>query len=148
VEELRFFVDLGLFLLAALVGGLLAHQLRQPLIVGYLVGGILIGPFTPGPTISDPAGFRAFAEIGVVLLMFAIGAEFSPRDLLRAGRAAAYGAPLGIVLITVLTVPVGLILGWPISQGCSSERSSASPAPWYCSSSCWSGANCTPRTAG
>jgi CPA2 family monovalent cation:H+ antiporter-2 len=117
VEELRFFVDLGLLLLAALVGGLLAHQLRQPLIVGYLVGGVLIGPFTPGPRISDPEVFRAFAEIGVVLLMFAIGVEFSPRNLLRAGRAAAYGAPLGILLITLLTVPFGLALGWPIGQG-------------------------------
>lgn len=116
MEELGFFVDLGLFLLAALVGGLLAHQLRQPLIIGYLAGGVLVGPFTPGPTISDPEVFRTFAEIGVVLLMFAIGVEFSPRDLLRAGRAAVYGAPLGMLLIAVLTIPVGLLLGWPIGQ--------------------------------
>jgi len=117
VEQLRFFADLGLLFLAALIGGLAAHQLRQPLIVGYLVSGVLISPFTPGPSLSDPEGFRTFAEIGVVLLMFAIGVEFSPRDLFRAGKAAAYGAPVGILLTILLTVPLGLLLGWSLGQG-------------------------------
>jgi CPA2 family monovalent cation:H+ antiporter-2 len=116
VDETRFFVDLGLVLAGALLGGALAQLLRQPLIVGYILGGILVGPFTPGPTISDPHSFQLFAEIGVVLLMFTIGVEFSITELLRAGKVALYGAPAGIVLIVVLTLPVGGLLGWPTAQ--------------------------------
>jgi K+:H+ antiporter len=62
--------DLAYVFGAALLGGALAWLARQPLIVGYVLGGILIGPFTPGPTISDVHTFELFAEIGVVLLMF------------------------------------------------------------------------------
>ncbi|MDR7422455.1 MAG: cation:proton antiporter, partial [Armatimonadota bacterium] len=57
-----------------------------------------------------------FADIGVVLLMFTIGVEFSITELLRAGRVALYGAPAGIVLIVLLTLPVGGLLGWPTAQ--------------------------------
>lgn len=116
MEEARFFRDLGLLLLAALIGGTLAHVLRQPLIVGYLIGGILVGPFTPGPTISDPETFRLFAEVGVVLLMFSIGIEFSIGDLLKAGKTALLGAPAGIALIVCLTIPIGWLFQWPLGQ--------------------------------
>jgi CPA2 family monovalent cation:H+ antiporter-2 len=116
MEETRFFVDLGLVFIGALLGGALAQLLRQPLIVGYILGGILVGPFTPGPTISDPHSFQLFAEIGVVLLMFTIGVEFSISELLRTGKVALYGAPAGIALIVLLTVPIGGLLGWPVTQ--------------------------------
>lgn len=116
MEEARFFVDLGYLVVGALVGGALAYFARQPLIIGYILGGILVGPFTPGPTISDPHSFQVFAEIGVVLLMFSIGVEFSVGELLGAGKVAIYGAPVGIVLIVLLTIPIGMILGWPLTQ--------------------------------
>jgi predicted dienelactone hydrolase len=74
------FRDLAYVFGAALLGGALARLARQPLIVGYVLGGILIGPFTPGPTISDAHTFELFAEIGVVLLMFSIGIEFALHD--------------------------------------------------------------------
>ncbi len=115
-EEVRFFADLGLLLLAALAGGTLAHFLRLPLIVGYLIGGILVSPFTPGPTISDPNAFRMFADIGVILLMFSIGIEFSVGDLLKAGRTALLGAPLGLAIIICLALPIGWVSGWPLGQ--------------------------------
>ena len=76
-----FFRDLAYVFAAAVLGGAVAWILRQPLILGYVAGGILIGPFTPGPTVSDVHTFELFAEIGVVLLMFCIGIEFSLRDL-------------------------------------------------------------------
>jgi CPA2 family monovalent cation:H+ antiporter-2 len=60
---------------AAPLGGALAWLARQPLIIGYVLGGILIGPFTPGPTISDVHAFELFAEIGIVLLMFSIASK-------------------------------------------------------------------------
>ena len=112
MHETRFFLDFGLLFLAACGGAVLAQLLRQPLIVGYVVAGILVGPFTPGPTIADPHPFEQIAEIGVILLMFSIGVEFSLRELLRVGRLALIGGPLGIVLITLLAVGVGWLLGW------------------------------------
>ena len=116
MDESRFFVDLGFLLLAAVAGGALAHLVRQPLIVGYILGGILVGPFTPGPTISDPHTFQLFAQIGVVLLLFSIGVEFSLGELLSAGKVAVYGAPVGIALVVFLTVFIGKLLDWPITQ--------------------------------
>jgi CPA2 family monovalent cation:H+ antiporter-2 len=112
VHETRFFLDFGLLFLAAAGGAAVAQLLRQPLIVGYVAAGIVVGPFTPGPTIADPHPFEQFAELGVILLMFSIGVEFSPRELLRVGRLALIGGPLGIVLITLLTVGVGWLLDW------------------------------------
>jgi monovalent cation:H+ antiporter-2, CPA2 family len=111
-----FFPDLAYVFGAALLGGALAWLARQPLIVGYVLGGILIGPFTPGPTISDVHAFELFAEIGVVLLMFSIGIEFSVRDLLRVKWVAVVGGPLGILLSILLGLGVGWLVGWPPLQ--------------------------------
>src|SRR5262249_58780015 len=88
VDETRFFIDLGLLFLAALGGAVLAFVLRQPLIVGYVLGGVVVGPFTPGPTIADPHVVQLFAEIVGVLLMFSIGVEVSFPTLLGIGRTA------------------------------------------------------------
>jgi monovalent cation:H+ antiporter-2, CPA2 family len=108
--------DLGLLLLAALGGGTVAYLLRQPLIVGYILGGILVSPFTPGPQVSNPQAFTTFADIGVVLLMFSIGAEFSLEGLLRVRKVAIFGAPAGISLIILMVFLVGWLLGWPVPQ--------------------------------
>lgn len=109
-------VDLGLLFTAALVGAVFAHGLRLPLILGYLLGGVMVGPHTPGPVISDPRSFQLFAEIGVVLLMFSIGLEFSLSELLRVRRVALLGTPAGMALLTMLVVLVGHLLGWPLQQ--------------------------------
>jgi predicted Kef-type K+ transport protein len=63
------FRDLTYIFLASVIGGLLAWRLRLPLILGFVVGGIAISPFTPGPQLSDLHTFEVFAEVGVVLLM-------------------------------------------------------------------------------
>ena len=90
--DVLFFRDLAYVFVAAVLGGTAAWATRQPLILGYVLGGILIGPFTPGPSVSDLHTFELFAEIGVVLLMFSIGVEFSLRDLSARSRAWPFSA--------------------------------------------------------
>ncbi len=111
------FRDLAYVFIAAVVGGALAWIARQPLVLGYVVGGLLISPFTPGPSLSDVHSFELFAEIGVVLLMFSVGIEFSLRDLHRVRWVALVGAPLAVLLTIGLGAGTGAALGWPPLQG-------------------------------
>jgi CPA2 family monovalent cation:H+ antiporter-2 len=106
------FKDLAYVFVAAVLGGSLAWLARQPLILGYVIGGLLISPLTPGPAVSDIHTFELFAEIGVVLLMFSLGIEFSLKDLMGVKWIALVGGPIGIVLSTALGLAVGTLLGW------------------------------------
>ncbi len=111
------FRDLAYIFVAALLGGLAAWRLRLPLILGFVVGGIVVSPFTPGPSLSNPHNFELFAEIGVVFLMFSIGIEFSLHDLFRVKWVALVGGPLGILLSIGLGVAVATLAGWGRLQG-------------------------------
>ena len=111
-----FFRDLAYVFAAAVAGGVIARLARQPLILGYVLGGIAIGPFTPGPTVQDVRVFEVLAEVGVILLMYSIGLEFSLRDLLRVRWVAILGGPLGMLLSVALSVATGALLGWPVRQ--------------------------------
>lgn len=111
------FRDLTYIFLAAVAGGLVAWKLKLPLILGFVAGGIVISPFTPGPQLSDLHTFEVFAEVGVVLLMFSIGVEFSIPDLLRVKWVALGGGTLGIVLSVSLATLVALVAGWGIVEG-------------------------------
>lgn len=115
--ETTFYRDLAYVFGAAVVGGAVARVLRQPLILGYVLGGILVGPFTPGISITDVHQFELLAEVGVILLMYSIGLEFSFRDLLRVKWVAIVGGPLGIFLSLGLGLGVGALLGWTWQQG-------------------------------
>ncbi len=117
VTESLVFRDLAYVFAAAVLGGGLAWLARQPLILGYVLGGILVSPLTPGPSVSDLHTFELFAEVGVVLLMFSIGLEFSLRDLIKVRRVAFLGGPLGILVSIGLGLTVGWALGWPPNQG-------------------------------
>ncbi|OLE86544.1 MAG: hypothetical protein AUG08_14425 [Acidobacteria bacterium 13_1_20CM_2_55_15] len=86
-----FFRDFAYVFIAGATGGLVAWRLRQPLIIGYVLAGALISPFTPGPKIEDAATLELLAEIGVILLMFSVGLEFSLKDLLRSKWVAVVG---------------------------------------------------------
>jgi K+:H+ antiporter len=111
------FKELSYVFIAAIAGGTLAWKLRQPLILGYVVAGIAISPFTPGPQIHDPHTFQVIAEVGVVFLMFSIGLEFSLEELATVKWVALIGAPLGIVLLGLLGCGVGWLLGWGAMTG-------------------------------
>ena len=115
-EPSVFYRDLAYVFGAAVVGGIGARLLRQPLILGYVVGGMLVGPFTPGPAVSDIHALELLAEIGVILLMYSIGIEFSPRDLLPAKWIALGGGPFGILLSIMLALGTGRLLGWSTPQ--------------------------------
>ncbi len=111
--------DLAYVFVAALLGGLVARKLRQPLIIGYVLGGIIIGPFTPGPTVSEIHVLELFAEIGVILLMYSIGIEFSVKDLLQVRWVSLIGGPLGILGIIGLALVGGNLMGWSTLQSVS-----------------------------
>jgi CPA2 family monovalent cation:H+ antiporter-2 len=107
MEGYELIADLVMAVLAALLGGFVAHRLKLPVITGYLLAGILIGPFTPGP-VSDVHRVQTMAELGVALLMFALGTQFSLAELGHVGKGAIGGGVLQIVLTIALGVPLGL----------------------------------------
>ena len=111
MPESTFFRDLAFVLLAALGGGFVAHLLRLPLFLGYIVGGVLIGPFTPGPQVAEPRFIEQLAEIGVVLLMFTMGLEFSLKELLRVRVVALGGGLLGMLAMIGILLLLGNRLG-------------------------------------
>jgi len=109
-------VSIALLLAVALVGGMIAHRLRQPVILGYLAIGVAIGPHALG-IVSDLALIEATATIGVALLMFTLGLEVSLAQLRQLGRVGIWGGIGQIVATSALAVAVGLTLfGWPASQ--------------------------------
>src|SRR5580700_3910753 len=110
------FRDLTFIFVAALLGGLVAWRLRLPLILGFIMGGIVVSPFTPGPHLSDLHTFEVFAEVGVVLLMFSIGVEFSIPDLMRVKWVALVGGPIGILIMLGATLGAGRLAGWSATE--------------------------------
>ena len=111
------FKELSYVFIAAVLGGMLAWRLRQPLILGYVFAGIAISPFTPGPAIHEAHTFELLAEVGVIFLMFTIGLEFSIKELLRVKGIALVGGPLGIAACGLMGLGVGALLGWGLLPG-------------------------------
>lgn len=105
--------DIVIIVLAGLLGGLAAHRLGQPLLVGYILAGILVGPHTAGPTVGDIHDIELLAEFGVALLLFALGLEVRFKDLHAVRRVALIGGPIQIVLTTAFGYVVAKqFLGW------------------------------------
>jgi len=107
---------LAVSLVFAFVGGLLAVRLKLPPLVGYLVAGIAVGPFTPG-FVADPNLAPQLAEIGVILLMFGVGMHFSIADLMAVRGVAIPGAVAQIAVATALGAGLVHFWGWPLSNG-------------------------------
>ena len=103
-------------LVLAFIFGAIANRLRMPTLVGYLIAGIVVGPYTPG-MVADAEIAAELSEIGVILLMFGVGLNFSLDDLLHVGGVAVPGALLRILGGTGLGVGLALLMGWGWGAG-------------------------------
>lgn len=105
--------DLATILVVAAAATLLCHALKQPVVLGYLLAGLLIGPYTPPwPLIEDRHTIESFAEIGLVMLMFGLGLHFSIGKLLKVGRIAVVVALIEVVVMVLLGYLAGRAFGW------------------------------------
>jgi CPA2 family monovalent cation:H+ antiporter-2 len=100
----------------AFVLGAIARRLKLSPLIGYLLAGIAVGPFTPG-FVADQNLAPVLAEIGVILLMFGVGLNFSLNDLLSVRRIAVPGALVQILAATGLGAAFGVVMGWPLMSG-------------------------------
>jgi CPA2 family monovalent cation:H+ antiporter-2 len=115
-HETALLATLAIGLSFALIGGYLAVRLRQPPVLGYLLAGIAVGPFTPG-VVADPHLAPQLAEVGVILLLFGVGMHFSLRDLAAVRSVALPGALAQIVVTTALGLGLATLWGWPLAAG-------------------------------
>jgi CPA2 family monovalent cation:H+ antiporter-2 len=115
-HELHLILNVAVAVAIALLGGLIAHRLRQSVIVGYLLAGVAIGPFTPG-FVGDRGEIGALAEVGVIFLMFALGIEFSLKELARVRGVALVGTTLQVLLTIAGGAGLAALLGWPLTTG-------------------------------
>lgn len=116
MEQLSQLVTLAILLTAALVGGMIAHRLRQPVILGYLIIGVAVGPHALG-LVDDVELIEAVATMGVALLMFTLGLEISIAQLREVGRVGLWGGIAQILVTFGLGLAVGIVLfGWAITQ--------------------------------
>ncbi len=104
--------DLILLVVTAFFSGLLMQRLGQPLILGYILTGIAFGPYTGGFALTSVHEIELLAEIGVALLLFALGLEFSLKDLKPVKKIALIGTPIQIILTIAMGYGIGQMMGW------------------------------------
>ena len=110
------FITIAILVTAALVGGLVAHRLRQPLILGYLVIGVVVGPHVTG-MVGELEIVEVAATMGVALLMFTLGMEISLSQLQQVGKIGTWGGILQIFFSIIFGILAGLIFfKWPLLQ--------------------------------
>jgi CPA2 family monovalent cation:H+ antiporter-2 len=112
-HEIGLISTITIGLIYALIGGYIASRLRLPPLVGYLLAGIAVGPFTPG-FVADAKLAPQLAEIGVILLMFGVGMHFSVRDLLAVRTVAVPGALVQIIVTAALACGMARLWGWSL----------------------------------
>jgi CPA2 family monovalent cation:H+ antiporter-2 len=106
--------DLAVVMLIAGITTVLCHRFKQPVALGYILAGLIIGPHTPVMMVKDEDTIRGLGDLGVVLLMFSLGLEFSLRKLTKVGMAALVAALLEITLMIWLGYEVGRGFGWSV----------------------------------
>ena len=115
-HELPILINITMALLAAFMGGLIARHMKLPPMVGYMLAGVAIGPFTPGFS-GDLFTIQQLAELGVIFLLFDVGLHFSLRDLWSVRDTVIPGALIQIVVITGLGLLLAQLWGWSFAAG-------------------------------
>ncbi len=107
--------DFAVIMIIAAAVVYLFYRLKQPMIIGYLIAGIIIGPYTPPfSLIANPAVFSATADLGVILLLFGIGLKFPLSKLLTVGKVSAGVAAIEVAFMMALSFAIAWLLGWPL----------------------------------
>lgn len=105
--------DLALILIVASITTLIFKYLKQPVVLGYIVAGMIVGPvMTMLPTVQDTSNVKIWADIGVLFLLFALGLEFSFKKLLAVGKTGAITACMELLVMMIVGYLTGLIMGW------------------------------------
>src|SRR4051812_42406682 len=113
MHEITFLQDLAIVMIVAAVVTVLFRRLHQPVVLGYILAGAIIGPHTPPfPLIKDRHAIETLSELGVIFLMFSLGLEFSLRKLRVVGVAALIAATLKILLMIWAGFQLGRVFGW------------------------------------
>jgi len=112
MHEIGFVRDLAVVMLVAGATTILFQRLRQPVLLGYILAGVLIGPHTPGVLVDDPQAIDDISNLGVVLLMFTLGLEFSVRKLREVGIGVLVVAVGEVGLMLWIGIGIGGLFGW------------------------------------
>lgn len=110
--------DLAVILAVAGIVTLIFQRIRQPVVLGYLVAGLIVGPYTPPfPMVKDVPNIKTLAELGVIFLMFSLGIEFSFRKLARVGVSASFTACFEAIVMSSLGILAAWLFGWSFIDG-------------------------------
>src|SRR5438105_10900367 len=110
-----FIQDLALILAIAGITTLLFKWLKQPVVLGYILAGLLVGPnFSLLPTVSDMEGIDTWAQIGMIFLLFSLGLEFSFKKLLKIGGPAGITGIFEVICMMMLGFVTGWLMKWPL----------------------------------
>src|SRR5512147_3198102 len=112
----QFLVALAVTLGVAAVTTVVFQRLRQPVVLGYVLAGLIVGPHVPIPLVADVGIVQTLSELGVILLMFALGLEFSLRKLVRVGPVAGGTAIIQCTVMFWLGLVTGRVLGWTLLE--------------------------------
>ncbi|MDB5050855.1 MAG: ybaL [Fibrobacteres bacterium] len=113
MHQLSFLQDLAIVMIVAGLVTILCHRFKQPVVLGYILAGVIIGPHTPPfPLIKDDGTIQTLSELGVIFLMFSLGLEFSLRKLRQVGATALIAATLEIVVMIAVGYGIGRLFHW------------------------------------
>src|SRR5688572_24936810 len=116
MHELPLLINIAVGLVVAFIGGILARRIGLPTIVGYMLAGIAIGPFTPG-FVGNMETISQLAELGVIFLMFGVGLHFSLNDFWKVRSVAIPGSLGRMAMMTLLGFLLSQLWGWTITSG-------------------------------